>query len=167
MKIGEEILEPYYLPIQSINDDRGILLPFTDNIDGNIIRRAYYVENYGRGIIRGLHYHRKEIKMFIIAHGAAKFNLLQLPLDIAEQNNKDEIKKFYSEHPEALKSYVMSSRHHALLVVPPHFANGWVGLEDNTILFSLSNLEFEEAKNDDIRIDPYLIGKDKWEVFGR
>ncbi|MBK7377417.1 MAG: hypothetical protein IPJ03_00120 [Ignavibacteriales bacterium] len=61
----------------------------------------------------------------------------------------------------------MSSRHHALLVVPPLYANGWVGLEEQSTLFSLSNLEFEEAKHDDIRIDPYLIGKDKWEVIGR
>ncbi|MBK7377418.1 MAG: WxcM-like domain-containing protein [Ignavibacteriales bacterium] len=39
-----------------------------------MIRRGYYVDNYGKGVIRGLHYHRKEIKMFIMAHGAAKFN---------------------------------------------------------------------------------------------
>lgn len=167
MKITDQIKEPIYIPIQSITDDRGILIPFTDDIDGNLIRRGYYVENYGRGVIRGLHYHRKEIKMFIMAHGAAKFNTLKLPLDIAERNNNDEIKKYFYEHQEALKSYVMSSRHHAVLVVPPLYANGWVGLEHDSLLFSLSNLEFEDAKHDDIRIDPYIIGKDKWEVIGR
>lgn len=167
MLITEQITEPLYLPIQSISDDRGLLMPFTDNIDGNMIRRGYFVENYGRNVIRGLHYHRKEIKMFIIAHGAAKFNTLKLPLEIAERNNSEEIKKYYNDNPGSLKSYVMSSRHHALLVVPPLYANGWVGLEDNSILFSLSNLVFEDAKHDDIRIDPYIIGKDKWEVIGR
>jgi len=167
MRITEQITEPIYLPIQSISDDRGILVPFTDNIDGQMIRRAYYVDNYGKGVIRGLHYHRKEIKMFIIAHGAAKFNTLKLPLDIAERNNKDEIKKYFLENPTSLKSFVMSSRHHAVLVVPPLYANGWVGLEEESTLFSLSNLEFEDAKHDDIRIDPYIIGKEKWEVIGR
>ena len=167
MKITSDIIEPIYLPIQSITDDRGLLIPFTDEIDGNLIRRAYYVENYGRGVVRGLHYHRKEIKMFIIAHGAAKFNVLKLPLEIAERNNPEEIKNYLKENPQSLKSYVLSSRHHALLVIPPLYANGWVGLEDNTKLFSLSNLEFNEAKEDDIRIDPYIIGKEKWEVIGR
>lgn len=167
MIITEQISEPVYIPVQSLTDDRGLLIPFTDNIDGNMIRRGYYVENYGRGVIRGLHYHRKEIKMFIMACGSAKFNTLKLPLDIAERNNDEEIKNYYNDHPEVLKSYVMSSRHHALLVVPPLYANGWVGLEDNSILFSLSNLEFKDAKHDDIRINPYIIGKEKWEVIGR
>lgn len=166
-KIIETISEPKYIPVSSISDDRGLLVPFTDYIDGNMIRRGYYVENYGRGVIRGLHYHRKEIKMFIIAHGAAKFNTLQLPLEMAERNDYDEIENYYKEYQDSLKSYVMSSRHHALLIVPPLYANGWIGLEDNSVLFSLSNLEFEEAKHDDIRIDPYVIGREKWEVIGR
>lgn len=167
MKFSEQITEPKLEVIQNFTDDRGILVPFTDNIPGTMIKRAYFVENYGRGVIRGLHYHRKEIKMFIIAYGAAKFNTLKMPLEIAERNNNDEIKEFYNNNPDSLKSFVMSSRHHALLVVPPLYANGWVGLEDNTILFSLSNLEFEDARHDDIRISPYIIGKDKWEVIGR
>ena len=167
MKITNSITEPIYIPIKSITDDRGLLIPFTDDIDGDMIRRAYFVSNYGRGVIRGLHYHRKEIKMFIIASGAAKFITLKLPIDVAERNNDKEIKEYLSKNEEFLKSFVMSSRHHALLVVPPLYANGWVGLEDNTILFSLSNLIFEEAKHDDIRINPYIIGEDYWKVIGR
>ena len=107
MKITEDIKEPVYIPIQSITDDRGMLIPFTDEISGEMIRRGYYVENYGRGVIRGLHYHRKEIKMFIMAHGAAKFNTLKLPLEIAERNNTEEIKKYCKENPGALKAYVI------------------------------------------------------------
>lgn len=167
MKIDESITEPKLIQIQSITDDRGLLVPITDNISGSMIRRAYYVENYGRGVIRGLHYHRKEIKMFIIASGSAKFNTMKLPLEIAERNNTEEIKKYYQANPDSLKTYVMSSRHHSVLIVPPLYANGWIGLEDNSILFSLSNLEWEEAMHDDIRIDPYLIGMEKWEVKGR
>jgi len=167
MIITNDLKEPVYLPIQSITDDRGILVPFADDIDPSAIKRAYYVQNYGRGVIRGLHYHLKEMKMFIIGYGAAKFNTLKLPVEIAKRNDNEEIKIYLSEHPESLKSWVLSSRHHALLVVPPLYANGWVGLEDNTTLFSLSNLVFEKAKDDDIRIDPYIIGRDKWEVIGR
>jgi dTDP-4-dehydrorhamnose 3,5-epimerase-like enzyme len=167
MKITFGLKEPIYLPIQSITDDRGVLIPFSDDIDPSAINRAYYVQNYGRGVIRGLHYHLEEMKMFIIGWGAAKFNTLKLPLEIAKRNDKTEIKEFLDKEPGSLKSWVLSSRHHALLVVPPLYANGWVGLEDNTTLFSLSNLTFDKAKHDDIRIDPYIIGKDKWEVIGR
>lgn len=167
MGINENLSEPVLIPIQAITDDRGLLVPFTDNIPGSMIKRAYFVENYGRGVIRGLHYHRKEIKMFIVPFGAAKFITLKLPLEIAERNNNDEIKEFVGNNPQSLKTFVLSSRFFAVLIIPPLFANGWIGLEDNTILFSLSNLEFSDAKNDDIRINPYIIGKDKWEVIGR
>jgi len=167
MKITNNLTEPVYLPIQSITDDRGILVPFADEIAPEAINRAYFVQNYGRGVIRGLHYHLEEMKMFIIGWGAAKFNTLKLPLEVAERNENEEIKEFLLKNPNSLKSWVLSSRHHALLVVPPLYANGWVGLEDNTTLFSLSNLTFDKAKNDDIRIDPYVIGNDKWEVRGR
>ena len=40
----------------------------------------------------------------------------------------------------------------AAVIVPPLYANGWIGLEDNSILFSLSNLEWEDAMHDDIRV---------------
>lgn len=167
MMITNDLTEPAYIPIQSINDDRGLLVPFADDIDPSAIHRAYYVQNYGKGVVRGLHYHLEEMKMFIIGWGAAKFNILKLPLEVAKRNNTEEIIKYYENNPNSLKSYVLSSRHHALLVIPPLYANGWVGLEDNTTLFSLSNLVFEKAKDDDIRIDPYVIGKNKWEVIGR
>jgi len=102
-----------------------------------------------------------------MARCSAKFNSLKLPLDIAERNNKDEIRKYYLENPSSLKCFVMSSRHHTVLFVPPLYANGWVRLEEESTLFSLSNLEFADAKHNDIRIDPYIIGKEKWEVIGR
>jgi len=102
-----------------------------------------------------------------MARCSAKFNSLKLPLDIAERNNKDEIKKYFLENPSSLKCFVMSSRHHSVLFVPPLYANGWVGLEEESMHFFLSNLEFEVAKHDDIRIDPNIIGKEKWEVIGR
>ncbi|HMB01788.1 MAG TPA: hypothetical protein VKS21_12440 [Spirochaetota bacterium] len=165
--ITSDIKEPALLKIQSISDDRGVLIPYTDDIDDNLFKRAYIVENYGRGVIRGLHYHRQEIKIFIVPAGAAKFITMKLPLEMAERNDEEQIKKYLQQNPDILKSWTLSSRHYAVLAVPPLYANGWVGLKDNTLLFSLSSLRFEKAKDDDIRIDPYLIGKDKWEVIGR
>ena len=164
---GKELKEPKKILVQSISDDRGYLVPFTDYVNDELFKRAYIVGDYGKGVVRGLHYHMEEIKVFIIANGAAKFITMKLPEDVAKRNDDSEIKEYLDENPESVKSFVMSSRHHAVLIVPALYANGWVSLEDNTVLFSLGSIRWEQAMHDDIRINPYVIGEDKWEVIGR
>jgi len=166
-QITKDLQEPRLLKIQSISDDRGLLVPFTDDIDHDLFHRAYIVEDYGRGIIRGLHYHKQEIKVFTIGSGAAKFITMKLPEELADRNDEAEIKDYIAKNPDAVKAWVLSSRHHGVLIVPAFYANGWVSLEDHTVLFSLSNLRFEKAKDDDIRINPYIIGEEKWQTIGR
>jgi len=166
-KINSTINEPKFIVTPTISDDRGLLIPLTDYIDKELINRSYIVENYGRGVIRGLHYHLKEFKIFTIVSGAGKFITFELSPEMAKRNNQKEIKQFAQEHPESIKTFVLSSRHRGVLVIPPLYANGWISLEDNTILVSLSNLIFEEAKEDDIRIDPLIIGEDYWRVIPR
>ena len=165
--VNNNLTEPKLVLVQSITDDRGLLVPFTDYIDDEMFKRAYFVEDYGKEVIRGLHYHKEEIKIFTIASGAAKFITMKLPLEIAERNNDEEIKKYLEDNPESLKTFVLSSRHHAVLIVPALYANGWISLEDNTVLFSLGSIRWEKAMHDDIRINPYVIGEDKWKVIGR
>ena len=164
-KIHPNLHEPTMLKIQSISDDRGLLIPFTDDIDHELFKRCYIVEDYGKGVIRGLHYHKLEMKVFTIVSGAAKFITLKLPPDVADRNDEHEITGLIKKDPDIVKTFVLSNRHHCVLAVPPHYANGWVSLEDNTVLTSLSNLRFEDAMNDDIRINPYLVKE--WEVVGR
>jgi len=165
-RITKDITEPKLIKVQSISDDRGLLVPFTDHIDHDLFHRCYLVEDYGKDVIRGLHYHKLEMKIFTIASGSAKFITLKLPEDFADRNNTREIENYIKENPSCVKSWVLSSRHHGVLVIPPYYANGWVSLEDHTVLTSLSNLRFEEAMGDDIRIDPYVVG-DEWSVKGR
>jgi dTDP-4-dehydrorhamnose 3,5-epimerase-like enzyme len=167
MKINASITEPVLLNIQSINDDRGLLIPFSDEIDHDLFHRCYIVENYGKNIIRGLHYHKLEIKIFTIVSGAAKFVTMKLPAEVAARNDDKEIRKYIENNTESIKSWVISSRHHGVLIVPALYANGWISLEDHTILVSLSNLIHEQAKMDDIRINPNVIGNEKWHVIGR
>jgi len=166
-RINAKIQEPVLLKIQSISDDRGLLIPFTDDLDHDLFKRSYLVEDYGSGIIRGLHYHKKEIKIFTIASGAAKFITMKLPEEVADRNQKEEILDYLKKYPDSVQTWVLSNRHHGVLIIPPYYANGWVSLEDHTVLVSLSNLRYEEAREDDIRIDPYIIGEDKWKVIGR
>ena len=166
-KINKDIKKPTLLKIQSISDDRGVLVPITDDIDHNLFHRCYFVEDYGKGVIRGLHYHKQEIKVFSIVSGAGKFITLEIPPEMADRNDENEIQMYIKENPESLKSFVLSSRHHGVLIIPANFANGWVSLEDNTVLVSLSNMRHETAQHDDIRINPYLIGEEKWKTIGR
>lgn len=167
MKINATLQEPTLIKVQSISDDRGLLIPFTDYIDHDLFHRCYMVEDYGRGVVRGLHYHKLEAKIFTIASGAGKFITFKLPEALADRNDPEEIRKFAEDHPETVQSWVMSNRHHAVLYIPPYYANGWISLENHTVLTALSNLRYEKAKDDDIRLDPYLIGKHHWEVIGR
>jgi len=165
-KIDSSITEPTLLKIQSISDDRGYLVPITDDIDHDLFHRCYIVSDYGKGVIRGLHYHKLETKVFTIVNGAAKFVTLKIPEDMADRNDPCEIADFIDDNPDSVQTFVLSSRHHGVLIIPPYYANGWISLEDNTTLTSLSNLRFEEAMDDDIRIDPYIVGE-AWEVIGR
>jgi dTDP-4-dehydrorhamnose 3,5-epimerase-like enzyme len=167
MKITAEIKEPQLLNIQSISDDRGLLIPFTDDIDHSMFHRCYYVENYGKGVIRGLHYHKEEVKIFTMASGAAKFITFKLPEAIADRNDSIEIAKYANENPTSIRTWIISNRHHAVLFIPAYYANGWISLEEHSVLIGLSNLRFEKAKNDDLRIDPYCIGENYWKVIGR
>ena len=165
-KIDANITEPTMLKVQSISDDRGYLVPITDDIDHDLFHRCYIVGDYGKNVIRGLHYHKLEAKVFTIVSGAAKFVTLNLPEDVADRNDEIEIHNMISENPDLVQTFVLSSRHHGVLYVPPFYANGWISLEDNTILTSLSNLRFEQAKDDDIRISPWVVD-DSWDVIGR
>ena len=165
-KIDASITEPTLLKVQSISDDRGYLVPITDDIDHDLFHRCYIVGDYGKGVIRGLHYHKLEAKVFTIVSGAAKFVTVKLPEDVADNNDEMEIYDFLVDNPELVQTFVLSSRHHGVLYVPPFYANGWVSLEDNTVLTSLSNLRFDKAKDDDIRINPHVVD-DVWSVIGR
>ena len=166
-KIHEDIEHPQILKVQSISDDRGYLIPFTDHIDHDLFHRCYIVGDYGKRIIRGLHYHKEEMKIFTIVSGAAKFITIKLSEDMADRNDFEEIQTHLKDNPELIETFVLSSRHQGVLIIPAYYANGWMSLEDNTILVSLSNLRFEKAMHDDIRISPKAIDKIYWEVVGR
>jgi len=146
------IKKPECLDIEIYSDDRGYLVPVTNILKDKLnkdIKRVYIAGNFGKGIIRGFHYHKKEIKIFYIAHGSAKFVAIN------------------PENPEKDRFiFVTSDRHPNLIIIPPGYANGWMSLENNTILMSISTSTFEESVKDDIRYDPYKWG-DVWAVKGR
>lgn len=144
---------PFSKPIEISADDRGIFAPFissTNNLtdSGLAIKRIYYVYDFGRGIIRGFHFHKKEWKYFTVVAGAAKVVAIK------------------PKNPRQKYFFISSARKPDLIVIPPGFANGWVSLEDQTILLCASTASFEESVADDQRFDPYKWG-DIWKVLAR
>jgi len=166
-KIAADLTKPTLLTIQSVSDDRGLLVPFTDDVDHDLFRRCYVVEDYGRGVIRGLHYHEREMKIFTIVSGAAKFVTVKLDVEMARKGDVAAIREFLLKNPGCVQTFVLSSRHHGVVAIPPYYANGWISLEDHTILVALGNLRFEEAREDDRRFDPFIVEKRYWDVIGR
>jgi dTDP-4-dehydrorhamnose 3,5-epimerase len=146
--------KPECAALKVFGDDRGVFVPFLPSIPSDknkqkkTIKRVYYIYNYGKGIIRGFHFHKKEWKYFSIVNGSAKF------VAINPENDKEQY------------TFVSSSRNPNLITIPPGYANGWISLEDNTILVCASSSTFEESIKDDKRYDPFTWG-DVWMVQGR
>lgn len=132
-------------------DDRGVFAPFIQNTEVSKvqkIKRIYYIYNFQKGTIRGFHFHEKEWKYFTIISGSAKFVVI----------NPNKPKEKYE--------FVCSDKFSTTVTVPPGYANGWVSLENKTILLAASSSTLEESVKDDKRFDPNLWG-DVWTVKAR
>ena len=137
------------LPVDCKLDDRGFLYQIYGTLEGYPqIKRVYVVGNHSKGVIRGLHKHRREYKFYFAVAGSAKFVV----------EGEDRAK------PE---SFILAPRRPAVLVVPPGLSHGWVSLEEGTVVIGMSNRTLSESESDDIREDPFVLGKDVWETKPR
>lgn len=121
-------------------DDRGTVT-FVNDFDFSGVKRFYQVENHALNFVRAWHAHKHEGKYIYVAKGTALVGAVNL--------ETEEVSKF-----------VISSKAPKVLWVPPNYANGFMNLEEDTIVqfFSTSNLA--ESQNDDIRF-PW----DKWNIW--
>jgi|18_taG_2_1085343.scaffolds.fasta_scaffold04076_5 dTDP-4-dehydrorhamnose 3,5-epimerase-like enzyme len=163
-KINKDLKETKLINTLVLNDQRGFLSPLTDDIDPDLINRACFVGDYGRGVIRGVHYHKKEWKIYTVLTGAAKFLSVDIPEDLVDNNDELAIKEFLKANPSYISSYVLSYRSPKVLVIPPYRANGWMSLEENTNIIFLSNLTYKEALADDYRYHHSIVSQKYWEV---
>jgi len=120
-------------------DDRGVLKCVND-FDFSSVKRFYQIQNHKVGTIRAWHAHKKETKWVYVVSGAALIGVVNLAT-----NN--------------VQKFVLTSQKPAILEIPPNHANGWMNLDDTTIIFFSSN-SLNESLNDDIRY-PY----DKWDIW--
>ncbi|MBU1084657.1 MAG: dTDP-4-dehydrorhamnose 3,5-epimerase family protein [Candidatus Omnitrophota bacterium] len=143
---------PELVELEFYSDERGYLVPMSNSLSpemNSAVKRTYIVGNFGKGVIRGMHFHKKETKIFYIAHGAAKF------VGINPDSPEDDRHVF-----------VLSDKKPGMVIIPPGYANGWMSLADDTILVALSTSSFEESAKDDKRYDPYQWG-DIWSLKAR
>ena len=170
------------IDLPSYADDRGVFVPVWNNweVDGHYVdgtppnhprntcagvdlrdvRRAYFIQNSQKGVVRGFHHHLKETKYFVVLQGVAKFVTIPVEFDSKEDPTP------YVPMGEEFGTFIMSDRKQQMLVIPPEQCNGWVSLTNNCLLLALSSSTFEQSKNDDRRIDPYYWG-DVWKVKAR
>ena len=62
--------------------------------------------------------------------------------------------------------FVLSTKNHGLLVVPPGVYHGWMSLEDDTQLISIASETYNRHKPDEARVPPDSFG-DVWTITGR
>ena len=139
--------KPFIKDTPVFADDRGTFVPFLDGPEP-AVRRVYYVVNQAKGTVRGFHFHKVEWKYFTIVRGSAKFVAIN------------------PENPEEKYTFVSSDRKPNTIVIPPGYANGWISLEDHTILVCGSSSTTQESIADDKRFDPHQWG-DVWSVKSR
>lgn len=146
--------EVKHIPINCYVDDRGYLTQVIQTTDGLMpsISRIYVTGNFSKGVIRGFHKHFKEWKGFFVPKGAAKFVLV----DDREKS------KTYKE----IDTYILSSNRPSVLIIPTGIYNGWMSLDDDTVLIGVSSEPFDRDNPDDVRIPPDTYG-DVWTVKGR
>lgn len=121
-------------------DDRGSIR-FVNDFDFSNVKRFYQVENHSQGYIRAWHAHQKEGKYVYVPRGSALVGIVNL-------------------ESEEINKVILSANNPKILWIPPGSANGFMNLENNTILMFYSTSTLEESTGDDIRF-PY----DKWNIW--
>lgn len=141
--------KPKIIDIDQCIDDRGFLYQIYNLDLSEKIKRVYLVGNFSKKTIRGMHYHEREWKYFFVPKGTVKL--------IVSPENKPSDKTF---------SFILTDKKPSLLIVPPKHYNGWIALEDKTILMGMSNFTLKESLTDDKRSDP-LAFKEYFRVKDR
>jgi len=140
-------MKPEQINITCHTDDRGVLYQIYGSYKFPELKRIYVVGNFGKGTIRGFHKHEEEWKGYFVTNGSAKFV-------VADEDRN-------------LSTYVLSSKNPTVLIIPPRYDQGWISLEENTVLIGISNKSLEESLKDDIRTDPFTYGREVWNVKAR
>ncbi len=169
-----EIVGLLKVPLKWHVDDRGMLMevlratdehyqlafdPANDH-EGNF-GQNYIVVDPMPGTVRAFHKHGCLWDFFTIVNGSAKFVFYD------DRHGNDDLLK--SDTYQNLEVVITGKMNPMCIVVPPGVHHGWMSLEENTILLSTGTHVYSEVverhgKPDECRIDPYIFGKNIWEI---
>lgn len=124
-------------------DDRGCVR-FVNDFDFKDVKRFYQVENHDINYIRAWHGHKNEGKYVYVASGSALIGVVDL------------------ETKENVQKFILTSKQPKVLFIPPNNANGFMNLENNTIILFFSTSTLQDSLNDDIRF-PY----NQWNIWDK
>lgn len=133
-------------------DDRG-QVAFVNGFGFEGVKRFYAVSNHRRGFVRAWHAHRREAKYVHLARGSAVVAAVRI----------DDW-----EHPSPdlpVARFVLTAAKPSMLYIPAGFANGFMSLTDDALLYFFSTSSLEESQGDDVRFHARLWNP--WDVEER
>lgn len=133
-------------------DDRGSLA-FVNTFGFEGVKRFYAVSNHRQGFVRAWHAHRKEAKYVHLARGSALIGAVRI----------DDWDKPARTLP--VERFVLSASKPAVLFIPAGYANGFMSLTSDALLYYFSTSTIDESRGDDIRYDARYW--DPWQVEER
>lgn len=146
------MVEPKLIEGSLAVDDRG-KVSFVNDFDFGGVKRSYWVSNHKAGFVRAWHGHRKESKYVTVVSGAAVVAAVRI-------DDWDDPSKELHVH-----RHVMSALRPSVLYIPNGYANGFMTLQEGTILMFFSTGTLEESRGDDYRYDARYW--DPWSVIER
>ncbi len=137
-------------PLEVFSDDRGNLFEVLrrDDKEFVVFGQVYFVENRTPFTVRAFHKHFKMWDWFCITNGSAKFVFFDDP----------------KHQPEIV---IADSKQPKLIAVPPTVWHGWMSLEPNTQMLSIASQPYNKKKPDEERCDPYILGKEVWQISAK
>ena len=118
-------------------DDRGVLDQVLKEIPK--IKRVYStISKFG--VIRGMHGHFLEKKIFYVTKGSAKFVMASM--------DEDPLK--YGE----ITTFTLDEMKPQILILPPKYYHGYTSLGKELRMMIFSDATLEESKSDDHRLSP-------------
>jgi dTDP-4-dehydrorhamnose 3,5-epimerase len=119
-------------------DDRG-QLAFVNTFGFEGVKRFYAVSNHRSGFVRAWHAHRKEAKYVHLARGSAIVGAVKV--DDWEKPSRD----------LKVERFVLSSAKPSVLYIPAGYANGFMSLTADALLYYFSTATIDESRGDDVR----------------
>jgi len=135
--------------------------------------QVYIVENPQAGTVRAFHRHQEMVDWYSIIRGSAKFVLFHRD-DILglgghnyvyrNTNMLNDLRAPSLAGNYHTKTVVLTARKPQVLVCPRTVWHGWMSLEPNTMLLTVTNVPYNREQPDEERLPWDFLGEKLWGV---